>query len=87
MKGVRYFVEVFGQCLRRYLTILCIGDELNQLRKFIQSLINRINSEIHLEKKQKAFNKGKHEPLIRIIEPPWKITECFFKRVRGTIIG
>ena len=75
MKGVRCFVEVLGQCLR--------------LREFIQSPINRINSEIHLEKKQKVFNKGKHEPLLRIIEhflkgrheplmriiePPWKIT-------------
>ena len=62
----------------------------SELRKFIQSPINRINSEIHLEKKQKASNKGKYEPLIRIIEhfikgrhephmriiePPWKITE------------
>ena len=44
-------------------------SERSQLRKCIQSPTNRINGEIHQEKKQKPFNKRKHEPLMRIVEP------------------
>ena len=49
MKRVRYFAEVLGQCLRSStFDDICIGAERSQLRKFIRSPINRINSEIHL---------------------------------------
>ena len=47
--GVRCFVELLGQCLRpSTFDDICIGAERSQLRKFIRSPINRINSEIHL---------------------------------------
>ena len=45
--GVRYFDEVLGQCLRSSTFDASEPNGVN-LRKFIQSPINRINSEIHL---------------------------------------
>ena len=50
----------------------------SQLRKFRQLPVNRINSEHHLEKKQKAFNMGKHELLYWMnCKPVYEMNEAF----------
>ena len=66
MKGVRYFCEVLGRCLREYSRQLCIVVERSQSTQ-ARKLLSPI-TELHLENK-KPFIKGMCEPLMRIIEP------------------
>ena len=47
----------------------------------MQSLITRINSELYLEEKQKAFKLGKHESLLRIIDLLKGISEALCERI------
>ena len=55
-----------------------IVHRFSQMIKFSQSPINRINNELHLEKKQKSFNMGKHElPYWMNCKPVHEMNEAF----------
>ena len=91
MKGVRYFFEVLGRCLREYYSgQVCIIVEQSRPR---QAAINI--TELHLENKKpfikgmrellmrifEPFYKGNHEPLFRMNEPFRSIVEPLFERI------
>ena len=76
MKGVRYFVDVVRSIFSTIFS--SIVYRFSQLRKFRQLPINRINSELYLEKKQKTFNMGKHELLHSMnCKPVYEMNEAF----------